>query len=487
MLHSTHRKQVFWGIKIETLENIIIKRFFNRLYIDEKLSLNEDFARNEFTILSELNEKTNLTEKALDLIIDADDTYLIVEDIPGEVIDKLSYEEQQPLAKIIYTYLQEIHSHGFIHCDFKPSNVIRTQDGIRVIDWECGRKICSLADNQLGTYGYTIDKKKHTNNTILQDYYSFAAYLVSIALKCDVSRLPDNVAFLSYSLSSLNYRQLEKLIIKMKSIEYEYEFDHHSFDIEIAQCLEELEINYSKINQINYSITARKLGEVDDKNLFKDTIDFFSDFQYEENCKIFWNNNHMFPANLLEGINIGSAGIIIGMISLEYLSGNIGLFNQLIQRSALGLCQIQTPLKSNGLMTGNAGVALALACCYKKFNNEKFLTEAKKRLNIAVGAFDEPDFFCGVAGIAYAGMLIAEILNDNLFLKLIEPCIEWLVLNYKESEGSLYWQSNENTENNIPTYTGFAHGAIGISFVLEKYNELYPNKNLTRITDTNAF
>lgn len=475
-IYTSSKKQIFLGINLDSLDNIVIKRFINRIQVDLNGTLNEDLAQNEFDAIKSLNSNTDVAEKAFELIKRSDDTLLIIEDIPGTTIVKLDYEKQIKLIDDVFSALQKIHHHGFIHGDFKPSNILLIEDRIKIIDWENAGKIGTPFITNSGTSGYLINKDKFQNNNALFDYYAFVSYLVSIALKYDVSYLPDNLDFIKNALDNFNYPKLSLLVLKLRSISSVNEYDLDEIKNEIQNCISELKNNHLISSESIFNTANNEKGLIDE------TLLFINRFYIRKENKTYWRNNHLFPDFNLEGINLGSSGIIIGLLSLEYLSDNSGKFENLITSSAFGLCNENISKDSNGLFTGNAGAALALACCYKKFGTKIFLDECIKRLTVATNNFIEADLFSGAAGVAYSGVLISEILNDKFFLDLINPAIEWLLQNIKCLDDITYWETSGVLENDKKPFVGVAHGLIGIAFALEKYNEINPNNDIDNVT-----
>jgi len=84
----------------------------------------------------------NRTVKVLEVVIDADQTYLVMERLEGRTLEDL-VKSQGPLqpatlwlvAEGLIEALSDIYDAGIVHRDLKPSNVIVGPDGIKVLDF----------------------------------------------------------------------------------------------------------------------------------------------------------------------------------------------------------------------------------------------------------------------------------------------------------------------------------------------------------------
>ncbi len=84
----------------------------------------------------------NRTVQVLDVVIDDDQTYLVMERLEGVTLDDLVKDEGPLQAASLWSVaeglidaLGDIHAAGVVHRDLKPSNVIVGPDGVKVLDF----------------------------------------------------------------------------------------------------------------------------------------------------------------------------------------------------------------------------------------------------------------------------------------------------------------------------------------------------------------
>ena len=82
------------------------------------------------------------TVQVLEVVIDDDQTYLVMERLEGVTLDDLVKDEGPlqaaslwPVAEGLIDALGDIHAAGVVHRDLKPSNVIVGPDGVKVLDF----------------------------------------------------------------------------------------------------------------------------------------------------------------------------------------------------------------------------------------------------------------------------------------------------------------------------------------------------------------
>jgi serine/threonine protein kinase len=121
---------------------------------------------------------------------DRDQIYIIQEYIEGQRLDhwieaqpKLRLKEILSLLKEILTLLAQIHHQGIIHCDIKPSNLMRrSRDGrLFLIDFGA----CRLPDKPhaeltLGTPGYMPQEQVQGLPQINSDLYALGMMMIQI-------------------------------------------------------------------------------------------------------------------------------------------------------------------------------------------------------------------------------------------------------------------------------------------------------------------
>jgi serine/threonine protein kinase len=146
---------------------------------------------NEALALGQLNH--SLAEPTVPRLIaycrDRDQIYIIQEYIEGQRLDhwiesqpQLRLKEVLGLLQEILTLLARIHHQGIIHCDIKPSNLMRRRDGrLFLIDFgACRMPDKTQAELALGTPGYMPEEQAQGQPQINSDLYALGIVMIQI-------------------------------------------------------------------------------------------------------------------------------------------------------------------------------------------------------------------------------------------------------------------------------------------------------------------
>jgi serine/threonine protein kinase len=146
---------------------------------------------NEALALGQLNH--NLAEPIVPKLIaycrDRDQIYIIQEYIEGQRLDQWIESQPRLRLKEVFTLLQEIltllaqiHHQGIIHCDIKPSNLMRRRDGrLFLIDFGACRMPDKIhAELTLGTPGYMPEEQVQGQPQINSDLYALGMMMIQI-------------------------------------------------------------------------------------------------------------------------------------------------------------------------------------------------------------------------------------------------------------------------------------------------------------------
>ncbi|MFD0803044.1 tetratricopeptide repeat protein, partial [Streptomonospora algeriensis] len=94
--------------------------------------------------------------------------------------------------------LGHLHSKGLLYCDFKPDNVIQSEEQIKIIDLGAVRPVDDLVTPVYTTVGYRVPERelRETGPSVSADLYSVARCLAVLSFRFDFARtyehdLPD--------------------------------------------------------------------------------------------------------------------------------------------------------------------------------------------------------------------------------------------------------------------------------------------------------
>jgi serine/threonine-protein kinase PknG len=116
------------------------------------------------------------------------DGYIVMEYVGGKSLKDLRLNESGvpvplPVAQGIAYILEALpalaylHGRGLIYCDFKPENVIQTEEQVKIIDLGGVRRITDGSSDLYGTPGYQAPEVPDQNPTVASDLYTVARTL----------------------------------------------------------------------------------------------------------------------------------------------------------------------------------------------------------------------------------------------------------------------------------------------------------------------
>ena len=84
-----------------------------------------------------------------------------------------------------------LHGRGLLYCDFKPDNVIQTEEQLKIIDLGGVRRLDDDTSDLYGTVGYQAPRVADEGPSIASDLYTVARTLAVLAF--DFRGLPEPV------------------------------------------------------------------------------------------------------------------------------------------------------------------------------------------------------------------------------------------------------------------------------------------------------
>ncbi|MBO2455685.1 protein kinase [Actinomadura barringtoniae] len=122
--------------------------------------------------------------------------YIVMEYVGGQSLkDILLYrrnqlgEEAMPLSHAIAYALEALnafgylHSQGLVYCDFKPDNIIQTEEQLRLIDMGAVRRIDDPEGAIYGTVGYQAPEIADDGPSVSSDLYTVGRALATLTFK----------------------------------------------------------------------------------------------------------------------------------------------------------------------------------------------------------------------------------------------------------------------------------------------------------------
>jgi tRNA A-37 threonylcarbamoyl transferase component Bud32 len=419
------------------------------------------------------------------LIEQEDAVFLIIEDIPGELLatrvtKAAEMGEYVPLWEVIHWakelagILERIHTKGLVYADLKPSNIIIGVDGkVCLIDFEL---TCAQGgQGEYGTWGYRAPQRSQGGVTIADDIYSLGALLYFMLTGVEPSNMPRNRPLME---RPLEWFRAEGSVLKeiVARCLHKQPEERYASMVDIRMALEAAEnapLSPGELQGVlqtdnGYSEVKRHAHELSKKLL--DTICTVAQCA-EDQEELFWTSTHPLTYGLAaRDLNSGNAGTILALAELvaEHPSAQK---QAVLARGARWLSKA-TPIGGRplpGLYIGEAGVGAALLRSGQVLHDNTLITAAIERGRLVASLQrSSPDVFVGVAGCLRFHLMLWDETGEREHLCAALACGEHLLAT---SEG----RSNQEVCWIIPAgyrsmsgevFLGYAHGAAGIADAL---------------------
>ena len=463
LLRGSPSGKIFFGLSLSDASEVLIK--VRRRGVGGGLfrSAGEERLGTEYAVLQALKHFPGVAPQPLGYFNGKEFAVLVTEYIEGELFSDLDFERQLASLPGLASAVSELHEAGFVHRDIKLSNAIVTSAHVRLLDFELATPIGSEARRAAGTRGY-MPPETESRADSAGDVYALGTCIAHAYLGFDPGGLPAGGGRLVGLLALFGHRQAADVVRKLLDARPEKRPSAKA----VTHMLEDLrpatpgaahpaeqdrrirEGRRSRVNAAWYLRAAREAGLATRR------------FQRDAHPGLQWKMRQYESLGSAEGINIGSAGVILGLISIDHACGSWD-FSEEIQGGAKWLANQKPYATAHGLFTGNAGVAVALAVAGKRFGRSEWIDAAHARLSAAVRVEQDCDLFSGMAGVLWAACLVGEILEDSEICELATRCGHDLVRLTEIRDDLRVWPP---VKPDAPPLTGAAHGSAGIAMAL---------------------
>ena len=451
LLSASPYGKVFSGLSLSDAAEVLIK-LRRRGVAEERLGA-------EYAILQTLKSFPGMAPRPLGYFNGREFAVLVTEYVEGEPFSVLDFDHQISSLSGLASAVSELHEAGFVHRDIKLANAIVTGADVRLIDFELATTIGSNAVAAAGTRGYMPPETDSRTNGA-GDVFALGVCVAHVYLGFDPGGLPVGAGRLVGLLTLFGYGPVAYAVRKLLDSQPE----KRPIAKTAAQMLSDLRPQLSSHRQDQHieSIRRRDVNAAWCLRAACEAGLATRRFQREASPGLQWKSRQYENLSSAEGINIGSAGVILGLASVDRACGS-WRFTEDIQGGAKWLASQKPYAAAHGFFTGNAGVALALAIAGKRFGCSEWIDAARTRLGAAVDVEDDCDLFSGIAGVLWAACLLSEILEDHEVFNFATRCGSDLIRLAEIHDGLCVWPS---IEPSTPPLTGAAHGSAGIAMAL---------------------
>jgi serine/threonine protein kinase len=445
----------YYGIDTRSLIPVVIKEA--RKGIAEDLRGNDGIERLriEFANLTALDE-VGIAPKPIELLI-GDPTILVLAELAGSPLSSAPRQSRLACLPKFALALERLHSAGWVHRDVKLANALLVGDAVHLIDFEHAAPMGAMSPPLGGTFGYIPPEGSTGSAATAGDAFGLGVSIAHAVLGFDPALIPENPGRL---VGLLNFHEQYAYAGVVRSLTAKDPTKRLSVGSAFQQ------LRDVSVSEIPPSVPAVKV--VPSQRIFRAALEaglateIFKEIR-ENGCT--WTNRHLNSDFCCESLNIGSAGILLGLLTLREVL-KVSVFDKDIFDGARHLCYNEPAFKAPGLFTGDAGVALCLSIAARVFDRKEFLDAARKRLSFsASSSLLTMDLFSGVSGILWAGVLMAEVLSEDWPLSAIAGLAKILMENAELRNDLRVWPYGVEDGSSI-MYLGAAHGSAGIGMAL---------------------
>jgi hypothetical protein len=463
LLQDSPRGRVFSGLALSDASDVLMKVVPRGVGTELLGSTQFDRLHAEFSAL-QLLKHTGVAPQPIGYCKGPDFSVLITEHVDGTLFADLDGHEQIARLCDLAAAVDSVHRAGFVHRDIKLANALVTGEGVRLIDFELAARTGSVQPSAAGTHGYVPPEARPDQSVApSRDIFAVGVCVAHSYLGFDPGGIPDGGGRLIGLLNLIGYGRAARIARRLLDVEPQRRPSASSaarmfVDLPPADAGSRLLVRRPHQRRAaSWAFRAAWEAGLATRLMRRSA-----------NPGLVWKARRYEGVESAEGINIGSAGVVLGLASIDQASGTSAFLDDILG-GATYLAAQQPYLEAHGLFTGNAGVAVALAVAGLRLGREEFIRAAKGRLVKSLEVDKDCDLFSGLAGVTWAACLLGEILDDPSLLSLASGCGARLMSCCEERDDLYVWPPVNAKDSPL---TGAAHGSAGIAMSLAIWGRL---------------
>jgi hypothetical protein len=429
--------------------------------------------RNEAACLATI-ACTRISPEFVDYWDDEHSSFLIYRPIQGptlgSIIAALASEGLRPPPNLLRQWMNslcdvvaELHKRGYVSCDIKPSNIVVTDDGLKLIDFELSGPPTDEPTGSMGTPGFCSPEQADpaAGRSVLNDVFGIGATLLSAATASDASNLGN--AQLVAKLEHKRAQENPIFAVAARCLDNNTNLRFQS----VQGILEGAADPYpAEPVDVVSSVPLAMAGEIADRILAAAKV--------VDDTKLFWTSEHH-TVNGQPGRDLyaGASGTALYLCSLarmtrneEYLAAAAKCGTWLWETEPMVPRRQSMP----GLYFGDSGPTLLYLALHIATQDEVWLD----RSNEMAARLDKltvhsPDLMTGLAGIGLLHLMRWHVDGFDSSLDAAHRCASRLL--ERREHDRLIWRMPDNFDLlSRKEYLGFSHGSAGIGYFLAQYS-----------------
>lgn len=407
----------------------------------------------------------------------SDSAYLVYDFVDGEplgsILNALAAAGTRPTTLVLARWAEQlcsvvstVHREGFVIGDLKPANLIMTETGFMLIDFELGGQLGDALVGGMGTRGYVSPQQADSAiaRTQHDDIFALGATLLAAATTVDCAMLPHPAAVAALERARDPFNPIFPLIERCLAHD---PVDRPRDATAVAGILVASLDGWSKSAEVperreptDFLRAATDVGEL-----------LIASAEHDSNGTS-WVSPHPIVGGIAgRDLYAGSSGTALFLLQLHRATGEHEYLRAAVScANWLDTTEPSVPREGDmpGLYFGVCGPGLLFLRLYQATGDEKWLGRAESVSDDAASMHTHsPDLLSGAAGTGLYNLALWKATQDDTFVARALDLAHQLV-------GSV---ADTNAEWVIPTgheslsgnaYLGFAHGSAGIGFFLSE-------------------
>jgi class IV lanthipeptide synthase len=462
LLRNSVRGGTYLGISCSDGRSAVLKTAIPGICWDMDGFDATDLLRREYDILRTLASRKVAAPRATGFA-EGDPAVLVMEDVGGEPLEDQPRETLLPLLPAFARAVSDFHGRRYVHRDVKLSNAVVDGAEVRLVDFSLAAGAGTIGVVG-GTQNYVPPEGAEGAASPSGDVFALGVSIAHAFLGYDPAGLPGPAGRLLGLVALAGSPRIQPLLRSALSKDPA----RRPTADEVAGGLEAL---ISPQGAPQRAPDGRRRPSPKERRrerqwsfraAFAAGLATRGFHRLHGDGQGWWRNAHLEAGFACEGINLGAAGIILGLMSIQRRFGRND-FDAEIARGCNWLTGRPPSASAVGLFSGDAGVALALGVAGSRYGRPDWSSAARLRLENAAEVHRDYDFFSGTAGILYAASILDALGGAGWSRTICARLADRLIGSVETAHGVPVWPAAEPDGRPL---AGVAHGSAGGALAL---------------------